>query len=798
VIRTVYVIHNSHTDIGYTHGQSRITRWHGQFIRQAMDLAEEQEDFRWTCETFFPVEQFWKNASERDRERFVALCQSGRLGLSANYLNFTELADQPLLEALVGRARDFARAGDVPLRAAMLADINGCSLAYARAMAAFDVELLMTCVHPHHGYVPFNTRQALFRWDLGNGRKLLTLHADFYHIGHSLGLAPGAEANYATRFSDVPEWMDDGVLERRLPIYLRDVEAQGWPHDFVVIAVSGLLTDNSPPSPAIAGRISRWNDLHGDQVRMEMTTPGALAGIIEETVPAASLPEHRGDWPDWWGDGIGGDPEAVALFRHAQRERRWLRAFAEGHPSCRIDWEALDQPLALFAEHTFGHSESVRAPWNLLAQQLRLVKLGYAAQAADQAEVIFDTLGEAYDANALAFDRPLFFHVVQPLEGVMRDLVEIEIENAEVIRWNLSADALRVVRRDSRAVLPHQAASSMRGIKVLVDLALRQGETVSLALERAPHAGAPALPPKVVLPEGVGDIIGDDFSVPPIAIHNRQVSIEWSAPRGITSWRDAATGRDLLASGGGPAPFTILASRLPAPKDANSQAGGRLNLGRNRNAGNAVWSRSEFLRASKFERGEHLEIAHLDYTLPGCELLQVRLSAWKNAPRADVEIIMHKQGAWDVENLYLALPFSAGENSQLWMDRGMPIRPWVDQLPGTLADYAGVQDGLAWCSPAYGVAVAQKDSHLIQFGPLEYGVRQLSGIPGLPAQPAAVFAWLMTNYWETNFSPELGGFYSFRFSILWGEHLCEPGAALAACRQANLGLRAIRHSSTTD
>jgi hypothetical protein len=33
---TVCIIHHSHTDIGYTETQQRITRWHVDFIRQAL------------------------------------------------------------------------------------------------------------------------------------------------------------------------------------------------------------------------------------------------------------------------------------------------------------------------------------------------------------------------------------------------------------------------------------------------------------------------------------------------------------------------------------------------------------------------------------------------------------------------------------------------------------------------------------------------------------------------------------------------------------------------------------------
>src|ERR1039458_7961550 len=108
MIRKLYVVQHSHTDIGYTHGQGRILRWHGQYIRQAMTIAERRDDFFWTCETFAPVRHFWLNADDTDRRRFVSLAADGRLGLSAAYFNFTELPDEPLLHSLSNRVRTFS------------------------------------------------------------------------------------------------------------------------------------------------------------------------------------------------------------------------------------------------------------------------------------------------------------------------------------------------------------------------------------------------------------------------------------------------------------------------------------------------------------------------------------------------------------------------------------------------------------------------------------------------------------------------------------------------------------------
>mgnify|MGYP000016461092 CR=1 FL=1 len=40
---TLLLIHHSHTDLGYTELQGRITRWHVDFIRQALDGMPDRE-----------------------------------------------------------------------------------------------------------------------------------------------------------------------------------------------------------------------------------------------------------------------------------------------------------------------------------------------------------------------------------------------------------------------------------------------------------------------------------------------------------------------------------------------------------------------------------------------------------------------------------------------------------------------------------------------------------------------------------------------------------------------------------
>jgi len=95
-IKTVYVIHHSHTDIGYTDLQERVTETQANYIHTVLKLMEspENQGFRWNCETLFCVEAFFQNATEQEQEAFFRLVAQKQLGVSANYLNFTDLMDR--------------------------------------------------------------------------------------------------------------------------------------------------------------------------------------------------------------------------------------------------------------------------------------------------------------------------------------------------------------------------------------------------------------------------------------------------------------------------------------------------------------------------------------------------------------------------------------------------------------------------------------------------------------------------------------------------------------------------------
>ena len=102
---TIYLIHHSHTDIGYTDYQEKIEMHHIWFLKEAVDILRaahsgkpEWLGFKWNCESFWVVEKFLDFVDEDYKRDFIHFVKSGEIGLSGSYLNLTELVDETTLD----------------------------------------------------------------------------------------------------------------------------------------------------------------------------------------------------------------------------------------------------------------------------------------------------------------------------------------------------------------------------------------------------------------------------------------------------------------------------------------------------------------------------------------------------------------------------------------------------------------------------------------------------------------------------------------------------------------------------
>jgi hypothetical protein len=811
--RRLLLLHHSHTDVGYTAPAGQVAAWQAAWIRRALDLVEQTRGatrpFRWVCETAWGVERFLAVAGPGERARLAEAVRRREIGLSANWLNLSELADGGLLQALAARGAALGPALGLPgPRCAMAADINGFGWGFAAALAAAGVVNLFACVHSHHGAGILGRRQTAFRWEDPQGRELLVWLGEHYHFGNELGLAPGACASYLVKDElDAAAIHGDPwrVATTRIPRYLDALAAAGHPLDTAPLMVSGLRTDNSPPGETILSFLERWRREGDPALCIEL---GVLEDWFDELRGARiDWPRHRGDWPDWWSDGPSSQPEGLRLYRRALRQRD--RALAlhgladrEGCPpeapqpaleggarlTGAVAGHELDGLLGLYAEHTFSHHASVHAPWFREVARIGAGKRALAAQALAAASARRLGAEARLGAAEPAPGRPLLWRLVNPWAEPVAGAPALVVQHWEFNELGLDAGA-RALDAGTGEELPLQLEMDPDGARFRVWVELAPGESRRVRLEPRPRPPAAMLSPlDPRCADGVADLLAPGAPEPPARTGRLALpglELAWDG-QGLRRWLDPVSGRDWLADAPWPG-LALLHEHTPCqlPGEAGSVRGA---MGRNRRSGATRRSLATWKRLLADEDGPLWRRLEWELEGPGLAYARLELRLWKPLPAAESALRLQLPGRWEPESLYLALPFAGGA---CWLDKaGAVIQAGVDLLPGALLDYSCLQAGFALDAGDEGFACAFLDQPLLWTGPLDAAPRRLQERPAPLEHPR--FAWLANTLWETNFEAQLGGFHEFRHRFAWGRELAGASAALAACRALHRGPIALR------
>lgn len=800
----IFAIHHSHTDIGYTERQEKIQQYHVDFIRQVLHILREAKSgrrpewtgFKWVCETYWPIETFFLRASEEEKQEFIEGVQAGSIGLSGTYLNMTELIGKDLFTSMIFRVRDFGQSIQSPVTSAMTADINGFSWGYGQVLLDAGIQNLSTCIHTHHGMFPCWKKQQPFWWEMPSGDRLLTWSGEHYVFGNDLGLVPGMGGKYTIKDEfDMSHGATFEIAEQRIQRYIDRLIEDDYKFNFFPAMFSGLPTDNNPPNAEVLDFIKRWNEKHGEQIYIQMATLDDF--FIELRAHAEQHPEdipiQRGDWPDWWTDGVGSTPKHVQVFREAQRVYQKVRRLdPEYSVVSREAVQDMEYQLTMFAEHTWGYHSSISEPWNPFVQELGLRKEAFAANASTAVHrALYDILEAKGDA-LLAPGRPMKFKIHNPYSYVQEDYANFILEG-----WyhDEIKDGFEVRDFETGEVIPAQLRLASRGVIVTVPVTLQPGEERVLHVVAVQASINTAYMTDYVASDRVLDLDVTHqvkpFRVTSSYVETPFVRIDWKKNEGLISWIDKQTGKDLLRTDRSHNAFTPVYDVTPASKVVEMTEVRRL-MGRNRKGPNAIVSTGVMTSAEVITQGAVYAIIQLTYEVAGCEHYSLFLTVYAESPRVDVAVRMHKESVWKPENLYISLPFGGELTSgttELWVDKMDALtRMRKDQLPGSLADYTAVGEGASYISADHGVVIAMPDTPLIQLGSLEHGYRLLNGDEKLLQEPAHLYSWAMNNYWETNFTATLGGFYEFRYLITWGEKFNTPELALDTCRGMNAGI----------
>lgn len=751
-----------------------------QFIEQAVSMAassvqrERSEDakFKFTCEGFWAVELFLSQATPQQVKDFKQALEQGYLELTAFYAHFNELLNEENSRIMLSFASEYAKSIDYKLNTALACDINGFSWGMADFLYDAGVRYLATQINTHHGGYPFDRPFVPFYWETPSGNRILVWSGITYHKANLLGLVPGL--NYdgdvgvpgidiggSGQFIDV---RDLTLAEAKLFPLLEGLEKSGYSHDFLLLAGSGLYTDNSPPTDRICEHIQKWNEKHGDIVRIRTATLSDYFSHLESRLE--EIPIYKGDWNDWWSDGVASSPWETRIFREAQRTTRMLRTL---DPHSNIipnqDMRQIEKNLIAFAEHTWGYAYSVPLPWHCNSYRNFTGKARYAIEADNQAQNALFKLMSSKGQGSFQVERPLSYKLINPIDDKVKTKVCIQ---ADYWEEPLLKSGIMLVDEFGRRY-PFQIRLQARNYEIEFVAELDGLEERVLHLVPDPNA-ASRIDER---PE-----IGDSFE-------NDLYRLHWKMGTGIDSLIDKKTGVELL----GASDYSLFApvyQKFTVPA-GDSQLAFRSRAGITKVKPEFEVHAGRLRGVTVAESGEVYTKLVFDFEVKGASFYRAEVTFYRELPFLDVHLVLHKEDVWDPEGMYAAFPLQT-DGGMWYLDKaGKEIVPGRDQLPYTCCDYYMVQEGAVLCGGQTGVSISMPDVPLLQIGGLKLWDYSKSIEP-----EGTLFSWLTNNKWETNFKASCGGFYEFRYRIEAGPELANAGEALRRCRNHNYPFVSLR------
>ena len=809
-IKDVYIIHHSHTDIGYTDLQEQVIYNQVNNIRNVVSILKrgyetgsQEKDFKWNCETYFCVEQYLKSASEEEKADFFELVRKGNIGISATYLNFNDLADVEMLNRKTAKMQETFTAQGHPVKVAMNADINGISLGARDVLIDNGVEFLFTNIHTHHGMYPLYQNQKPYFWENETGKRLLVWSGEHYNLGNALGIVFNKNVNYMTesyfgrggtnkaskaqqdssgadRASGAQQdsngavesqqgsavyTVPDSALESlhdKLGSSIAEYEESGYPYDFYITSVSGVFSDNAPANPAIIATVNAFNRRFGEEVTLHMVTLQELYDLIREKT--ADAPVYRGAINDWWGNGVGSTPYAVKHYKEALRLSHICDRLEEKTGVRNEELaETGDHNALLYAEHTWGHSATIGSPYETMVTNLDIRKTSYASKAheaaamrkSEQCHLLGDILryyNNAGEVKAVS---------TASLKGLLP--VEFYVETAGLPN-------MKVTDRKTGEELKVQLSSHPRGVRVSFTAEFEPGEEKLFAYEEipAPEQGLYTRTAWVGA-ERVKDIVNDYDTESyrlPYGLENQWFRISWKVGEGITSFYNKKTGTEMLKSGmeeGDPLEsfFTPIYENTEIRTNVYSE---RARLGRNVRGLHAEQYQGDLKNVRILDHGPVFDRTELVFDLEGTYRSSVIIKMYKQLPRIEFTYRIAKTLSEDIESIYMPLSLNLPGSELYIHNGGVAMRPGVDQLPGSNMEYYMADEGLLYQDGDQGILINTLDTPLLYMGEMEiHPILLCDNKEENNHRP--VYSWIMNNTWETNFKMDLSGFGEFSYAL---------------------------------
>lgn len=784
MIKEIFLVHHSHTDIGYTNFPETVIANQRAYLRRAMFLAEKYvvpagatgQPFKWTVEALLTLEDFLRRAAPAEIDRLRALNRAGLIEFGGLYGNWSPLADVQILAETLRAAERLRRDYGLTIDVALNCDVTGLPWGIVELLLDSGFRGLAMAMNRTMARDP-QPRPRGFWWAGPSGRRLLTWHGEHYGIVQHFGIP---------RVKTAGGWVVDMATSlRKLHGYVQDLEARGYPYDFALCQItSTFMYDNGGPHEDLVQFVNTWNEC-GFTPRLRTAT---LAEFFNRLEQEPGLAVQSGDWTDWWTQGFAASAAETSLGRQTHPRLFGTRVLGGLLGSLPrpftpdpADEERAVSALELFDEHTWGMDESITHPSSPNTRGA----LGYKFQLAYAASAAVTRLAQAALrelAARLPQGDPAQPHLIafNPLPWARR--APLYLPRVSSTSW-----ALPNLERSLELAAPH--ASVTLGVDYgmvelpaggYVSLPLRTAGPISprpnFSLESMADVREPSLLPE--LAPGLEPASG--VTAGPWTLENRFYCLRIDSTSGAiaslvsksdghewvdhsTTWRLGQYVYEINRSPRGRADMQVTMQSGP---DFDRQS----DLSPDRRGPEAVLDCRFVPGAGKARLALHLQA-------PGAADLRMQVIFYEDEPWIDLIYDIDKLPVTRPESVYVTFPIALHQPRGCFNTTGAVVQAETEQLPYACRDFYYIQSWAGLQDDTRGCVLVSPDAALLHFGGFSNHTYQAQLAMGQPN----LVSWLMNNHWMTAYPASQQGWARFSYRLLLHQGPFDPaGAARAA------------------
>ncbi len=720
-----------HTDIGFTAPQEDVMKLRRRNIDKLIEAMGRYPNLKWNIEVSYLVKDYLAHSSPEKAEKLIKFIKEGRIEMNAIYLNvLTGLCSGEALNRLFYFSKELSKREGFNLSLASITDVPTYVWTLPMLLRNLNIKFFVQGFNSTRA--PFSRKAKIdfrrpFWWEGFGGKKILTF-ASSYGTGQSIGLHE-----------------DYSAMLNKLPKFLSRFK-DNYPYDEIFLY--GYLYENRPIDFKFLHNIKEWNR-KWEYPRIIISTNSEFFRYFLSRHPS-EINSYRFDGGTYWEDGAASTARETSIHRKNQREILNLEKILslihiiKDFPYPVEKLKGIWEKILLFNEHTWGALQSVIYPRLKIVRRIWKTKANYAYEPEKEIRELKTTAAKKFSLIFKTGKSPKVI-VFNPLSWSRKALVKVKIPEF------ILKKGLHLVDESSGLSVPYQVASPEEIVFVTETLPpfgyksylLLKGKTYMSGFNSTEEANIENRYYKVKINNKTGEIL---------SIFDKELGIN------ITRKSKEDKFNRLVYSLGGSNTTAVdyRASKKP---------------------------QFSFYSPEKAEKILYLKgpietrtiIKYDSNKIPNISQLRTEITLYKNLKMITISNKFHKEETLTKEALYYSFPFKIRKPQIVVEVPNGYVRPEKDQIVGSCKDWYSAQNWVALFGKKLMLALTAPDSPLFMFGGINAG-KWLTHIE----LNGRVFAYLMNNYWNTNYKASQGGDFSFRFFLFSSR---EKGGVLEALRK---------------